>query len=59
MFYRQLLDTNVVHKEALFSESSVSQIYFALASISNIQSSNILGYTVHSFIEYEYCRGLG
>ena len=34
------------HDKVQFSESSVSQIYFELVSISKNQSSNFLGFTV-------------
>ena len=34
------------HDEVQFSESSVSQIYFELVSISKNQSLNFLGFTV-------------
>ena len=41
-----LLWTVIKINHILFSESSVSQIYFEFASISKIRSPNSLGFTV-------------
>ena len=41
----------IVHEYTVFSKSSLSQVYFELASISDNESSNFLGFTV-----YEYLR---